>query len=355
MLLSISIPQKLSLPHLKRKTYCLGILFGFSSLFTACGPQQLQEESAPSNTPEGMVWIPGGTFQQGAVAQDEMALAHEKPSHSVKVEGFFIDLTEVTNVQFAEFVEATNYITLAERPIDWEVMKRELPEGTPKPHDSILQPGSLTFQKVPKSDFIDLNDYSQWWKWTLGANWRQPNGVGSSIKGKENYPVVHIAYEDAEAYCKWKGRRLPTEAEWEFAARANKNTIFTWGNSIRQLYKNANTWEGQFPMHNLLTDGFENAAPVHSYPPNAFGLFDMSGNVWEWTSDCYTTNYSQKVKKSTCCGKKNQCIIEEKVIKGGSFLCNASYCASYRISARMNAEVNSSAQHIGFRTVMNRK
>jgi formylglycine-generating enzyme required for sulfatase activity len=312
-------------------------------------------------TPDGMVWIPGGILVQGAVVQDEMAMGHEKPAHKVTVDGFFMDITEVTNAQFSKFAKATGYQTIAERAIDWEEMKQQLPAGTPKPHDSIMQPGSLTFKKT-KSPVANLYDFSQWWKWTIGASWKHPNGPESSIKGKENEPVVHIAYEDALAYCEWAERRLPTEAEWERAAKGNKATsTYFWGDDETELSKKANTWEGQFPVTNTKIDGYENRAPVRSFPPNDFGLYDMAGNVWEWTSDWYNTGYYSEVSKL------NQVVMnpqgaerpfnerdrfaKEKVMKGGSFLCNASYCASYRISARMATSLDSSLEHLGFRTV----
>lgn len=311
--------------------------------------------------PEGMVWVPGSVFEQGAVAQDKMAMGHEKPTFKVAVDGFFMDATEVTNEEFKEFVKETGYITIAEREIDWEEMKEQLPAGTPKPHDSIMQPGSLTFKKA-KSSVTNLYDFSQWWIWTIGADWKHPEGPGSSIKGRENNPVVHIAYEDAQAYCSWAGHRLPTEAEWELAARGGEaNTIYFWGDNNALLGKQANTWEGEFPVNNSKEDGFEKRAPVKSYPPNKLGLYDMAGNVWEWTDDWYNTNYYQEGSK------KNQVLqnpkgaevpfnqqdpyAREKVMKGGSFLCSASYCASYRISARMATSLDSSLEHLGFRTV----
>lgn len=321
----------------------------------------LIQKPANLDTPKGMVWIPGATFKQGAVTEDKMAMDHEKPAIKVKVDGFFIDVTEVTNQKFSKFVEATGYVTVAERGIDWEELKKQVPLNTPKPHDSVLQPGSLTFKKS-KSPVTNLYDFSQWWQWTIGANWQHPNGPKSSIKGKENYPVVQVAYEDALAYCEWAKRRLPTEAEWELASRAGSfGTVYNWGNEEDSLNKNANTWEGDFPVDNTKTDGFELRAPVKSYPPNAYGVYDTAGNVWEWTSDWYNGNYYKEVngKKTTLINPTgatspftpNNPLAKEKVIKGGSFLCSASYCASYRVSARMGSSMDSALEHTGFRTV----
>lgn len=311
--------------------------------------------------PNGMVWISGGELKQGAVPQDKMAMEHEKPAIDVLVDGFFMDVTEVTNAQFKAFVAETGYVTTAERAIDWEELKKQVPEGTEKPHDSVLQPGSLTFKKT-KSSVPNLYDFSQWWNWTIGANWKHPNGPDSSIAGKDNYPVVQISYEDAMEYCKWAGRRLPTEAEWELAARGgNGGTTFFWGDDITLLKNKANTWEGEFPVENTKTDGYEFRAPVKSYPPNEYGLYDMAGNVWEWTCDWYNTNYYKNVNSSGAVQKNpkgasapftpNNPYAKERVIKGGSFLCSASYCASYRVSARMGSSMDSSLEHTGFRTV----
>lgn len=320
---------------------------------------ELKSKQPKETIPENMVWIPGGTFMQGATSTDKMAMAHEKPSHKVTVDGFFMDKHEVTNAQFSKFIEATGYVTVAERKIDWEEMKNQLPAGTPKPHDSILQPGSLVFKKT-KSSVPNLYDYSQWWEWKIGANWKHPNGPTSNIEGKENYPVVHIAFEDAMAYCKWANRRLPTEAEWEFAARGGKaEAIFFWGDETNQLRNYANTWEGEFPVNNSKADGYERRAPVMQYPKNDFGLFDIAGNVWEWTSDWYNANYYSEIANqhsNNPSGAKepftpNNPYAKERVIKGGSFLCSASYCASYRISARMATSPDSGMEHLGFRTV----
>ncbi len=324
-------------------------------------PVLIIEQPKDVKTPKGMVWIPGGEIIQGAVPQDNMAMAHEKPAHKVAVDGFFMDITEVTNDEFKKFIDEAGYKTLAERKIDWEEMKKQLPEGTPKPHDSIMQPGSLTFSKTQGS-VPNLYDFSQWWRWTIGANWKLPNGPGSSIKGKGNHPVVHISYEDALAYCEWAGRRLPTEAEWEKAARGNKEaSTYFWGDNSSVLSQMANTWEGEFPVLNTRTDGFENRAPVKTYSANEFGLHDMAGNVWEWTSDWYNTNYYTEVSTNkeliyNPSGAKRPYNVrdpyaKEKIMKGGSFLCNASYCASYRISSRMATSMDSSSEHLGLRTV----
>lgn len=310
-------------------------------------------------TPEGMVWINGGIFKQGAVAQDQMAMAHEKPAHEVTVDGFFMDLHEVTNAEFEAFVNATGYVTLAERAVDWEQLKIQVPEGTPKPADSLLQPGSLVF-KSSESPLANLYDFSQWWQWKIGANWRHPEGPESSIEDKPQHPVTHIAYEDALAYCEWAGRRLPTEAEWEFAARGTMTErIYFWGDASEALPEMANTYTGLFPTKNTAEDRFEKAAPVMEYPPNSNGLYDMAGNVWEWTSDWYDPTYYSKVAEQPQLnpGGPQQALnpLNEKVIKGGSFLCSASYCASYRISARMASAMDSSAEHIGFRTVLGKE
>jgi formylglycine-generating enzyme required for sulfatase activity len=271
-----------------------------------------------------------------------------------------MDETEVTNAQFKMFIAKTGYVTTAERPIDWEVMKQELPPSTPKPHDSILQPGSMVFnEKV--GGVTNMSDISQWWRWQVGANWKHPKGPESSIEGKEAYPVVHVSYEDALAYCVWARRRLPTEAEWELAAHGKElETVFTWGNDKSLLNQQTNTWQGNFPLSNEVLDGFAAAAPVKSFPDNSNGLYDMAGNVWEWTQDWYHTSYYARVAQQELSVNPQgpeesynpQNLYQpEKVIKGGSFLCHESYCASYRIAARMGMSLDSSTDHVGFRTV----
>lgn len=325
-------------------------------------PEYVLLKDQPKNipTPEGMVWVEGKTFIQGGKPGDDYTLPREHPAHEVTVDGFFMDVTEVTNKQFKSFVDATDYITVAERPIDWEAMKKDLPKNTPKPADSVLQPGSLIFNKDVNL-VENMNNYTQWWKWQIGANWKHPEGPHSSIEGKGNYPVVHIAYEDAMAYCKWANRRLPTEAEWESAAQGNNSeAIYTWGNDPSKLNASANTWQGTFPVKNESTDGFELIAPVKSFAPNSIGLYDMLGNVWELTSDWFHTETYKNLdnsqplinpKGANKTYNPDNPLAKEHVIKGGSFLCHASYCASFRISARMGTAYDSGSDHSGFRTV----
>ena len=313
-------------------------------------------------THEGMVWIPGGEFLMGST--DPLARADESPVHSVRIDGFWMDTTEITNAQFAKFVEATGYKTVAERPVDWEAMKAQLPPGTPKPPEEQLQPGSLVF--VPPAGPVDLRFVEQWWRWTNGADWRHPEGPSSSISGREQYPVVHIAFEDALAYAKWAGKRLPTEAEWECAARGGlRGKVNVWGDEPVDP-KRCNYFQGHFPDHNTKEDGFETAAPVQSFPPNSFGLYDMAGNVWEWCADLYHERaYRMQIGDAnspavaenptgpaTCFDSRRPDEKLLRLIRGGSFLCNDSYCASYRPSARMATSPDTALQHLGFRCVM---
>jgi sulfatase modifying factor 1 len=320
------------------------------------------QPSAAGPAPEGMVWIPAGEFSMGST--DPLARPDESPVHRVALDGFWIDATEVTNAQFARFVEATGYKTVAERPVDWEELKKQLPPGTPKPDDAMLQPGSLVF--TPPSQPVDLRQVQLWWTWTTGANWRHPEGPQSDLTGKDNHPVVHIAYDDAVAYCKWAGKQLPTEAQWEYAARGGlsgkKNA---WGDEPVDA-KRANTWQGHFPDHNTQEDGFARSAPVGSFPPNGYGLFDMSGNVWEWCSDLYRPDtYARQILAEgvnvvlknpegppRSYDPRNPDAPESRVHRGGSFLCNDSYCASYRPAARMAAPPDTGMLHLGFRCVL---
>jgi formylglycine-generating enzyme required for sulfatase activity len=340
-------------------------LFVLAFIVTSCKKENTEPNKLGNiETPKGMVWVEGKTFLQGAKETDTYAMPREKPAHEVTVDGFYIDITEVTNKEFKKFVDATKYVTIAEREIDWEEMKLLLPPGTEKPHDSILQPGSLIFNKDVNA-VVNMNNYQQWWTWKIGANWKHPQGPESSIEGKDNYPVVHIAMEDALAFCKWANRRLPTESEWESAAQGtNTNAVFTWGNDASILNSNANTWQGVFPTKNEPKDGFEFISEVKSFPANSIGLYDMAGNVWEVTSDLFNVNYyseidiSKPILNPTGATKSyspsNPYEIEH-VIKGGSFLCHESYCASFRISARMGVSNDSGSDHSGFRTVVTPK
>ncbi|MEN9745229.1 MAG: hypothetical protein RL640_1067, partial [Bacteroidota bacterium] len=280
---------------------------------------------------EGMVWIEGGTFVMGA--EDQEGRADEYPSHNVKVKGFWIDVTEVTNKQFQQFVDATGYVTTAEKAPDWNELKKQLPPGTPKPPDSVLVAASLVFVQQPAA--VGLGDPSMWWTWKKGASWRHPQGPGSTIKGKENFPVVHVSWDDAMAYCKWSGKRLPTEAEWEYAARGANRAKYPWGNEdVEDHQPKANTWQGKFPSLNTTWDGFDNTSPVKSFQSNSYGLYDMAGNVWEWCADWYQHDYYKKIGQSlvenpagpSSSFDPDEPTVPKKVVRGGSFLCNASYC-----------------------------
>jgi sulfatase modifying factor 1 len=244
-----------------------------------------------------MVRIPEGTFMMGG--DNSQADKDEYPKHKVIVDAFFMDEHEVTNAQFQKFVDATNYLTTAEQKPDWEQLKKQLPPNTPKPDDSQLVAASLVF--TPPNHPVDLNNYSQWWSWVPGANWKHPSGPKSDIKGKENFPVVQVSWDDANAYCKWAGKRLPTEAEWEYAARGGmKDKIYPWGDENISLGKpKANSWDGPFPNANSGRDGFIDLAPVKQFAPNGYKLYDMAGNVWEWCSDWYRNDYYQSVSNVT--------------------------------------------------------
>ncbi len=324
-----------------------------------------QPEEATTASTEGMVYIPGGEFWMGST--DPLARLDEAPVHRVRVDGFWIDATEVTNAQFKAFVDATGYKTVAERPVDWDELKKQLPEGTPKPADELLQPGSLVF--TPPDHPVDLRRYDQWWTWTTGACWKHPEGSGSGVGNRMDHPVVHIAWEDAVAYARWAGKRLPTEAEWEFAARGGLDgAVNAWGNEPVGP-KRANIWDGRFPHNNTLEDGHLRTAPVRSFPPNGYGLYDVAGNVWEWTSDRYRHDeYVRRVSESSRAGDANPVFVNPRgperaadprnplaaasyIHRGGSFLCNDSYCASYRPSARMAAPSDTAMSHLGFRCV----
>lgn len=302
----------------------------------------------PGPAPEGMVWIPGGEFWMGA---DEFPDA--QPWHQVLVNGFWMDKTEVTNEQFETFVQATKYVTVAERTPRAEDFPGAPPEN--------LVAGSVVFS--PPDHPVKLNDHFQWWRYVNGANWRHPEGPQSGIKDRGNYPVVHIAYEDALAYAKWAGKRLPTEAEFEFAQRGGlERKPYAWGDELKPGGKfMANTFQGHFPDKNTKEDGYERAAPVASFPPNGYGLYDMAGNVWEWTSDWYRHDYYRTLAAEGPLARNPQGPadsfdpsepgVKKKVHKGGSFLCTDQYCARYIAGGRGKGEPDTGTNHIGFRLV----
>ena len=291
----------------------------------------------------GMVWIPGGTFQMGA---DEFADA--RPVHSVTVKGFWMDDHEVTNAEFSRFVSATNYVTVAERPLN--------PADYPGVPAEQLVPGSAVF--TPPTQKVSLANPLQWWSYVKGASWNHPNGPKSSLAGHEQEPVVHVSFDDATAYAKWAGKRLPTEAEWEFAAQGDEgNRTYYWGNELKPAGKwTANIYQGDFPANNTTEDGFAGVAPVKSYPANPYGLYDMDGNVWEWCQDLYRPDYYSKSPKSDPAGPVDSYDPEEPgavnhVQRGGSFLCSDQYCIRYKAGSRGKGETSSGSNNLGFRCV----
>ncbi|MFD2936357.1 formylglycine-generating enzyme family protein [Spirosoma flavum] len=290
-----------------------------------------------------MVLIPGGTFQMGA---DEFPDA--RPLHSVTVNGFWMDEHEVTNAEFARFVAATKYVTVAERPLN--------PNDYPGVPAEQLVPGSAVF--TPPTQKVSLANPLQWWEYVKGASWQHPNGPKSSINGHENEPVIHVSYDDAAAYAKWAGKRLPTEAEWEFAAQGGKgNRTYYWGGELKPAGKwIANIYQGDFPAHNTTEDGFVGAAPVKSFPANPYGLYDMDGNVWEWCQDLYRPDYYMKSPENDPQGPADSYDPDEpgavkRVQRGGSFLCSDQYCIRYKAGSRGKGEVSSGSNNLGFRCV----
>ncbi|MGU3493054.1 formylglycine-generating enzyme family protein [Xanthobacteraceae bacterium A53D] len=318
------------------------------------GRQTRMRLAARANPVEApMVSIPGGTFLMGS--NDHYP--EEKPVHRVTISDFEIDETPVTNAQFRAFVEATGHVTFAEIAPD--------PADYPGAKPEMLKAASLVF--APPDHPVNLKDFGQWWEFRPRANWRRPYGIGSSIKGLDAHPVVHVAYRDAEAYAAWAGKELPTEAEWEYAARGGAEpSEFAWGDELAPGGVHmANTWQGEFPFQNLTADGFERTSPVRFYPANAFGLHDMIGNVWEWTSDWWSSRHPEDAPKA-CCVPQNprggpveasydprhpQVRIPQKVLKGGSHLCAPNYCRRYRPAARHAEAVDTSTSHVGFRCV----
>jgi formylglycine-generating enzyme len=328
-----------------------------ASVFAAT---RVNEAPEPGKPPRGMVWIPGGEFSMGANDPPDMspvgmqAAVDARPVHRVYVDGFFVDATDVTNAQFEKFVRATGYVTVAERKPRAEDFPGAPPEN--------LVAGSIVF--APPDHPVALSNYFQWWTYVPGANWRHPLGPRSDIKDREDYPVVQIAYEDAQAYAKWAGKRLPTEAEWEFAARGGlSGKPFVWGDEFRPNGKwMANTHQGHFPNADSGADGHIGIAPVAQYPPNGYGLYDMAGNVWQWTSDWYRPDYYAELARAGGVARNPQGPDSsfdpddpnqpKKVHRGGSFLCTDQYCSRHIVGTRGKGEVSTGTNHLGFRCVM---
>jgi len=317
--------------------------------------------SAPATLPAGMIYIPGGEFSMGSLDPTEMFCGGDQPMddarplHRVYLDGFFMDATEVTNEEFASFVKATGYVTVAER--------KPTREEFPQVPDDKLVAGSVVFSPAPRP--VPLDDHYQWWSYVAGVNWRHPDGPSSDLKGREKFPVVHVAYEDAAAYAKWAGKRLPTEAEFEFAARGGlTGKPYPWGDDLKPEGKwPANIYQGKFPVKggDAGEDGFKGIAPVAQFRPNGYGLFDVGGNVWEWTSDWYRPDYYSTLAEQGGVARNPQGPATsldpaepgqpKRVQRGGSFLCTDEYCTRYMVGTRGKGEVRSASNHVGFRCV----
>lgn len=308
-------------------------------------PTVVRRGPAPGAAPKGMVWIPPGRFAMGSAYGP---FDDARPIHTVEVSGFWMDATPVTNAEFARFVAATGYVTTAE--------KKPRPEDLPGVPEDKLVAGSLVFTPPPGQ--VPLDDVSAWWRYVPGACWRRPEGPGSDLKGREQHPVVQVSWYDAAAFAKWVGKRLPAEAEWEYAARGGLTQApYVWGKEFRPGGKfRANTWQGRFPDTNSRSDGWERTSPVHAFPPNAFGLYDMAGNVWEWCQDWYRPDYYAHSLRSDPRGPADSADPSEpgqpkRVQRGGSFLCTDQYCSRYMPGGRGKGAPDTGASHVGFRCV----
>jgi formylglycine-generating enzyme required for sulfatase activity len=348
---SDATPEKPAMPGMSAMPAVANVVFR---------PTVQNKVSAPAAAPQGMAWIAGGEFSMGAPDPPGMddvgmkATLDSRPVHQVYVDPYFMDKTDVTNAQFERFTKATGYVTIAERKPRAEDYPGAPPEN--------LVAGSVVF--APPATAVPLDNYFQWWTYVPGANWRHPLGPKSDLKGKENYPVVHIAYEDAEAYAKWTGKRLPTEAEWEFAARGGlAGKPYVWGDEFRPQSKwMANTHQGHFPDKDSGDDGYEGIAPVGSFPANGYGLYDMAGNVWQWTSDWYRPDYYKQLLAAGSVARNPQGPDsaydpaepghKKKVQRGGSFLCTDQYCSRYMVGTRGKGDADTGTNHVGFRCVM---
>lgn len=310
--------------------------------------------------PEGMVWIPGGEFSMGTGRPGRMSTGvgmqvtrDARPVHRVAVDGFWMDATEVTNAQFSRFVAATGYVTVAERPLR--------PGDVPGVSPGDLRAGSAVFTQPDYA--VSLSDHRNWWTYVEGASWRHPLGPASNIEGRDDYPVVHVAYEDAQAYARWAGKRLPTEAEWEFAARGGlTGRLYPWGDRFRVNGQwMTNSHQGTFPVEDSAADGFSGIAPVARFPPNGYGLYDVAGNVWEWVSDWYRPDYYAQLAAAGGVARNPEGPdapfdpaapeVPQRVHRGGSFLCTEQYCSRYLVGTRSRGDVNTSTNHLGFRCV----
>lgn len=335
-----------------------GLLAGALIAKDDFAPTVTADAAAPGPAPEGMVWIPGGEFSMGSadptreICGGNEPMQDARPIHRARVRGFWMDRTEVTNAQFARFVAATGYVTVAEKPPRAE----DFPGADP----ALLVAGSLVF--MPPDHAVPLQDHRAWWRYVPGANWRHPEGPGSDLRGREKHPVAHIAYADAVAYATWAGKRLPTEAEWEFTARGGTaGQPYTWGRDLTPDGRwMANIWQGAFPHENTKADGFARTAPVASFPANGYGLHDMAGNVWEWCSDWYRSDayagragaVSENPSGPADSFDPAEPGVRKRSQRGGSFLCTDLYCTRYWVGSRGKGEPDSSACHTGFRCVM---
>lgn len=351
---------------MRKSIYCLLFLCGFintNTLDASCCCSNLPsrfEAEQEKISKEGMVWIDGGEFIMGSAHADSMN--DERPPHPVKVNSFWIDETPVTNRQFKAFVDATGYITTAEKAPTLEEIMAQVPKGTKPPAQELLVAASLVF--TPPRESVSLKSNRAWWAWVEGANWKHPLGQQSSIDGKEDHPVVQVSWYDAVAYAKWAGKRLPTEAEWEYAAQGGlPQTIFVWGDApFDENNPQANIWHGTFPHKSTKPQGYGTSA-VKTFKPNLYGLYDMSGNVWQWCLDLYNANYYKELKEQGIASNPQgpqksydpkEPHAKKHVHRGGSFLCHDSYCKGYRISARMKTCPDTSLNHLGFRCVMDK-
>jgi formylglycine-generating enzyme required for sulfatase activity len=316
--------------------------------------------------PADMAWVPGGEFLMGS--EHQLARPNERPTHKVALSGFWMDRTHVTNAEFARFVAATHYVTTAERVPDWETLRVQVPPDTPRPPDSAMVPGAMVFVGTDRQ--VPLDDFSRWWRYVPGADWRHPEGPGSSIDGRDDHPVVQVSYEDVVAYARWVGKRLPTEAEWEYAARGGlEQATYAWGDEYKPAGAvMANTWDVErtpFPVVSAKAGGATGTSRVKTFPANGYGLYDMTGNAWQWVADWYRFDYFQQQAQlpepKNPTGPADSFDPEDRsapanapkrVTRGGSFLCNVDYCLSYRPSARRGNDPYNPMSHIGFRLVM---